>query len=56
MLKKHFELLAAAIAGLPTNTTRADVARAIAVAVMNTNPKFKMQRFLDACVPKESVT
>lgn len=54
MSKKDFVMLAAAIAELPLNTTRADVAKAIAVAIMNTNHGFKMQAFLNACTERKA--
>lgn len=49
MHKQDFILLADTIAKLPHMTTRDDVARAIAVAIMDSNKRFDMPKFLAAC-------
>ncbi len=54
MTRKDYELIAAAIAGMPTHapalrTTQDSAARTLADALARTNPRFNRARFLEAC-------
>ena len=49
MGKKDYELVAAAIAIQPDNTTRDAVANRLALLLALGNPRFKRAKFLKAC-------
>jgi hypothetical protein len=57
MSKKHFEALARALAKIrPANgekITWEEVIRAVANVCIEFNPRFNMDRFLDACLEKK---
>jgi hypothetical protein len=55
MTKKEFVSIANTIKALNVNAeTRALVAHAFAAELLNTNQKFNVQTFLNACVAKEN--
>lgn len=55
MSKKDYEFIASVIRDLDvTGGMKARIARAFASELLNTNPRFKLQQFIDACV-KETV-
>lgn len=51
MQKRHFEIIAEAIASLPPTCTREDVAVTFANVLEDTNKGFDRERFKAACEP-----
>ena len=49
MTRKHFEVLAAAVAEIENETARRKAAEKTAVACALTNPRFNRERFFTAC-------
>jgi len=52
MTKKHFSMIANCIKSLEVDDkTRATIARALGSELLSVNPRFDLNRFLEACKP-----